>query len=248
VKDFEGLFREGGLNLPANVVKNAFKSIQDGARGWAKDRFSTKTYYCPDGNNKTFNCPKWQLKNQRVETYIEEGYFNTFELNYLKEYLVSSGDQDEETATGNTSTSSTGVEAARGTGEQGNASTAGATSTSTADNETARARGAAAGERGNEATTSTADESNNETAIAVTGMPIAIWHDQISCIRCSLKLTQLMKDGEVERVQDLSAADLSHEGTCYRNSKYSPASAEENAMASLAEYLLVDPKNRKDST
>ncbi|EJK74880.1 hypothetical protein THAOC_03416 [Thalassiosira oceanica] len=132
VKDFEGLFREGGLNLPANVVKNAFKSIQDGARGWAKDRFSTKTYYCPDGNNKTFNCPRWQLKNQRIETHIEEGYFENFELNFLKEYLVSSGDQDEKTAAGDLSTSLAGDEAARGTGEQGNASTAGAPSTSTA--------------------------------------------------------------------------------------------------------------------
>ncbi|EJK56195.1 hypothetical protein THAOC_23970, partial [Thalassiosira oceanica] len=74
---------------------------------------------------------------------------------------------------------------------------------------------------------------------AVTGMPIAIWHDQISCIRCSLKLTQLMKDGEVERVQDLSAADLSHEGTCYRNRKIRP-----DDEAILGDFVIADGDTR----
>ena len=75
-----------------------------------------------------------------------------------------------------------------------------------------------------------------------TDKPLYVECDQISCWGCSHKLTEhLLKTGK--KVFDLQdgEVDYAHEGRCYRNSKYSPAQAEEFAMESAAEYLLNLP-------
>ncbi|EJK52015.1 hypothetical protein THAOC_28758, partial [Thalassiosira oceanica] len=158
VKDLEKLLKEGGLDLPDKLLSNALRSVKDGERGWSKNKFSNKIYFCPGGNNKIFDSPKLQKREGPIQI-IDDGYYTQFEFKFIGKYLKSSDDTAAGAASSmlTTSTSSTGDESARGTGEQGNASNADATSTSTAGNETAR--GTAAGERGNEPTTSTADES-----------------------------------------------------------------------------------------
>ena len=81
----------------------------------------------------------------------------------------------------------------------------------------------------------------------VTGEPLYVWHDQISCIFCQRKLTQILNDPTTgKRAQDIKLADLSHPGQpCQRNSAHGPAGAEEHALDSLAKFLLIDPKTNK---
>lgn len=80
----------------------------------------------------------------------------------------------------------------------------------------------------------------------VTGQPLYVWHDQISCIHCQRKVTQLLNEDNGKRAQDITAQDLSHPGKeCSRNSKHGPAGAEEWAVGSLAEFLLLDPDTKQ---
>ena len=76
---------------------------------------------------------------------------------------------------------------------------------------------------------------------------LAIWHDQISCVHCQHKLTELLNmPSNRRRATDISAKDLTHPGKkCYRNSNNSPGTAEEWTCESLAEYLLIDPDTGK---
>ena len=78
----------------------------------------------------------------------------------------------------------------------------------------------------------------------VTGEPLYVWHDQISCIHCQRKLTEVLNGlSQEKRAQDLDMSDLSHPGKkCYRTSKHGPASAEEYAVENLAQFLLIDPE------
>jgi len=78
----------------------------------------------------------------------------------------------------------------------------------------------------------------------VTGKPLAIKHDQLSCVHCTLTLTKVINDGK--RAHEITEEDLKHPGKkCYRSTKYSPASAEEHAMEYLGGFLLVDPITKK---
>ncbi|KAL7535210.1 hypothetical protein ACHAXR_006342 [Thalassiosira sp. AJA248-18] len=80
----------------------------------------------------------------------------------------------------------------------------------------------------------------------VTGKQLAIKHDQLSCVHCTRKLTETEVINSGKRAHEITEDDLKHPGkTCFRNTKYSPASAEEHAMEDLAEYLLIDPKTKK---
>ena len=57
-------------------------------------------------------------------------------------------------------------------------------------------------------------------------------------------LTKLINEGK--RGQDITEEDLRHpDKKCHRNTKYSPANAEENAMEDLGRNLLIDPATGK---
>ncbi|KAL7545104.1 hypothetical protein ACHAWF_008471 [Thalassiosira exigua] len=73
--------------------------------------------------------------------------------------------------------------------------------------------------------------------------PLGMRHHQLSCYPCARTLTQLIASGK--RAKDITEDDLRHEGQCNRNTKHSPAVAEEYAMEDLAEYLLIDPETGK---
>ncbi|EJK74134.1 hypothetical protein THAOC_04207, partial [Thalassiosira oceanica] len=167
LKGMEALLYNGGFrSLPVGFLAKAVASLNRGnKRGYKTDRLrlagGQSTYYLFETdarrlesrwNTPLYNCPRSQFALHRGGISIEDGYFQAYRYKFLSKYLGSSS-----------STSTTGDGAARGTGEQGNASTSGAPTTLTAGNETAR--GTAAGERGNEATTLTADESSNELAM-----------------------------------------------------------------------------------
>ena len=93
----------------------------------------------------------------------------------------------------------------------------------------------------------TGDQHATVIVSLVTGHPLYVWHDQISCIHCQRQLTKILNDPSVaKRAQDLNFEDLSHPGKpCQRNSAHGPAGAEEYALANLAKYLLVDPNTGK---
>ena len=77
----------------------------------------------------------------------------------------------------------------------------------------------------------------------ITGKPLHIWHDQISCVHCQHKLTELLNQSNKKRAADITSQDLAHPGKkCHRNSKHGPASAEEWALESFAKFLLMDPE------
>ena len=58
-----------------------------------------------------------------------------------------------------------------------------------------------------------------------------------------MRMTELANDKTFgKRIQDFTSMDLSHPGRCYKNSKHGPASAEEYALESLAEFFLIDPE------
>lgn len=79
---------------------------------------------------------------------------------------------------------------------------------------------------------------------AVTNKVLAVKHDQVSCGKCSRKMTQLLVN-ENKRMEDITEDDLKHEGECHINTKHGPAVAEEYALESIAEYLLIDPETKK---
>lgn len=74
----------------------------------------------------------------------------------------------------------------------------------------------------------------------LTKKPLAIKHHQKSCCRCNRRISELILEGK--KGQDITAADLEHDGECYRNTSLSPTQAEEPAMEELGEYLLIDPE------
>ncbi|KAL7545351.1 hypothetical protein ACHAWF_015517 [Thalassiosira exigua] len=77
-----------------------------------------------------------------------------------------------------------------------------------------------------------------------TGKPLMVWHDQVSCVHCQRKLTELIDGGK--KHDEITEEDFSHPGKpCYRNTKHGPAVAEEYAMEKMARYLLVDPETGK---
>mmetsp|Transcript_1674 Transcript_1674/g.2723 ORF Transcript_1674/g.2723 Transcript_1674/m.2723 type:complete len:294 (-) Transcript_1674:121-1002(-) len=78
----------------------------------------------------------------------------------------------------------------------------------------------------------------------VTSKVIAVKHDQISCAKCAQRLTHLVAVDK-KRAEDIKEEDLKHDGQCYINSKHGPAVAEEYALESIAEYLLIDPVTKK---
>ena len=78
----------------------------------------------------------------------------------------------------------------------------------------------------------------------VTEKVIAVKHDQVSCDKCTLLLTQLLAEGK-KRSEDITEDDLKHDGKCYINSKHGPAVAEEFALEKIAEDLLIDPVTGK---
>eukprot|EP00985_Skeletonema_marinoi_P018417 scaffold10289_cov75-Skeletonema_marinoi.AAC.1 len=77
----------------------------------------------------------------------------------------------------------------------------------------------------------------------LTGRVIAVRHDQVSCGLCDRRMTTLLQENK--RADEITTEDLKHNGTCARNSKYSPAVAEEYALERIAEYLLIDPETGK---
>jgi hypothetical protein len=74
----------------------------------------------------------------------------------------------------------------------------------------------------------------------VTGDPLIICHDQISCINCRCKLTKLMYEND-ERLFGYDNVDLSHDGRCFRNFDLAPSYGETWAFPSLGKDLLIDP-------
>ena len=77
----------------------------------------------------------------------------------------------------------------------------------------------------------------------VTGKPLLVRCDQISCCKCSRLLTKLLAESGKKKAVDLSLAtfNLEHDPPCYRNSKRGPATAEERAYHDCAESLVIDP-------
>ncbi|KAL7547979.1 hypothetical protein ACHAWF_017085 [Thalassiosira exigua] len=93
----------------------------------------------------------------------------------------------------------------------------------------------------------TGDQHATVIVSLLTGQPLYVWHDQISCIFCQRKLTEILNNpGNKIRAQDLTLKDLEHPGKkCQRNSKHKVASAEEWALESLGKFMLVDPNTGK---
>ena len=77
----------------------------------------------------------------------------------------------------------------------------------------------------------------------ITGKPLAVRCDQLSYERCERTMTLLVSKGK--KPEDITEDDLKHQGKCSRNTKWSPAVAEENAMEELGKYLLIDPSTGK---
>ena len=72
-----------------------------------------------------------------------------------------------------------------------------------------------------------------------TGKPLALKHDQISCVHCTRALTRILNSGK--RANKITESDLCHPGKpCYCNTKHGPAVAEEYAMEDLGKFLVVD--------
>jgi hypothetical protein len=72
-----------------------------------------------------------------------------------------------------------------------------------------------------------------------TGKPLWVKIDQTSCNRCQRKFTKVLQNSG-KKACDLNNIDLSHYGHCYRNSKYSPAQAEEYPCAEAGQFFLCD--------
>ena len=89
VKGLEELFKEGGLHLPDKPLTNALRSIKDGERGWSRSKFCNMIYYCPGGNNKTFDSSKQQNKHGPIQSVF---YFHRFRLQvkFIGKYLLKS--------------------------------------------------------------------------------------------------------------------------------------------------------------
>jgi hypothetical protein len=71
-------------------------------------------------------------------------------------------------------------------------------------------------------------------------------HHQLSCQKCSMQMTRLMKE---RGRADISEAEITHPGVCYRNTTHTPATAEEAASESAGIDLLqnADGSYRDDS-
>jgi hypothetical protein len=73
----------------------------------------------------------------------------------------------------------------------------------------------------------------------VTGKPLYVKHNQISCKKCSLALTkEWVKNGCLKSAEAISTLPIEHEGKCHQNSKHSPAVAEEFACEHAGHFLL----------
>ena len=73
----------------------------------------------------------------------------------------------------------------------------------------------------------------------LTGKPLAMKHDQLSCIHCNHVTMKLILGGK--KGKDITVEDLLHPGKqCYINTKYSPAVADEHAMEELGKNLLIN--------
>ena len=68
---------------------------------------------------------------------------------------------------------------------------------------------------------------------------IMVIGDQISCINCSRQLTKLMSSQNV-KMNEVQYVNLEHPGVCYKNSKLSPAVAEELSCDKIGRNLLLD--------
>lgn len=75
-----------------------------------------------------------------------------------------------------------------------------------------------------------------------TGLPLCIPCDLISCVGCNRKFTQELKKAKEKGEEILPAnINLRHNGKCYRNSRHSPAVAEEFALERVGIDLLNNP-------
>ena len=73
--------------------------------------------------------------------------------------------------------------------------------------------------------------------------PIMVLSDQISCYKCSRQLTKLMDEQKV-KMNEVQYVNLEHKGKCAKNSKKSPAIAEEFACERVGKNLLLDKNNK----
>jgi hypothetical protein len=73
-------------------------------------------------------------------------------------------------------------------------------------------------------------------------LPLYVKVDQTSCTRCSRKVTKYMLEKNIKAV-DIAAGEINfeHEGPCSRNSKHSPAVAEEYAAEAAGKFLAELP-------
>ena len=62
---------------------------------------------------------------------------------------------------------------------------------------------------------------------------------QTLCIRCSIRLAEMMKDQKAEMIE-LKYETISHEGRCYLNATFSSASNEEHACDDLVSHLFMN--------
>jgi hypothetical protein len=73
-----------------------------------------------------------------------------------------------------------------------------------------------------------------------TGKPLRVKIDQISCFWCQRKFTKVLQTSGKKACEDLNDIGLSHDGRCFRNSKYSPAQAEEYACEAVGKFFFFD--------
>jgi hypothetical protein len=77
---------------------------------------------------------------------------------------------------------------------------------------------------------------------------IYVGPDQISCKKCSTKITEYLKETGKSAIHvQPGEVDLAHEGVCHRNSTHGPTNAEEFACEEAGKILLDLPDMRQYS-
>ena len=75
---------------------------------------------------------------------------------------------------------------------------------------------------------------------ALTNKPLMFWHNQTSCMHCQNVMSKLLECGK--HADETSLDELKHPNKpFYRNTKQTPATAEDPAMRNLGKCCIIDP-------
>ena len=82
--------------MPVGFLSKALKTNQSNIRGWGRNKYQRKTWYCFDLQSKKlkYDAPKMQNRLLQEFPSIPDNHFQSFQLMYLKKYMKSNDDND----------------------------------------------------------------------------------------------------------------------------------------------------------